>query len=83
MDTNGIIEVTKVLIGETEPYGSSHIDTIRFDNQEKLIELTGELLDALIDNSKYKNRHEYSMQKIGDRAYDTLKSIHKQISEYL
>lgn len=83
MDANGIIEVTKVLIGEIKPYGSSHIDTVRFDNQEKLIELISEFVDVLIENSKYKNRHEYSMQKIGDRAYDILKFIHKQIGEYL
>ena len=83
MNANGIIEVTKILIGETEPYGSSHVDTIRFDNQEKLIELTNELIDILIKNSKCKDRYEYSMQKIGDRAYDTLNFIHKQIGEYL
>ena len=79
MNASGIIEVTKILIGETEPYGSSHVDTIRFDNQEKLIELTNELLDILIKNSKCKDRSEYSMQKTDSGSYF---SIFERIHRY-
>ena len=83
MNSDGIIEVTKTLIGNIEPYGSSHVDTLRYDNQEKVIELTEELVYMLIENSKFRNRTQYSMKEIGERAYESLSNLYGMIKNYI
>lgn len=85
MNSNTIIEVLNCLIGSTEPYGSSHIDEQREENLKTLIDITNWCLDGIAYASEYKNRQEYSMRQIGQRAFACLDDyktwIEKRINE--
>jgi len=70
-----MLEVVGLLVGYSEPYGDSAIDETRYKNQEKIISLVENGIEDLINNSKYKNRTEQSIAKIGNRAYETLKTL--------
>jgi len=83
MTKETLMEVVSELIGYTEPYGDSNIDKVRYDNQEKIIELVMNGIEDLINNSAYKDKLEYSMAQIGGRAYETLEKLHKIIEENL
>lgn len=79
MKSETLLEVVSELIGYIDPYGDTAIDKIRYENQEKLINLVTEGIESLINNSKYVYRLEYSMFEIGDKAYRTLEELHKKI----
>lgn len=79
MKSETILEVVDELVGCTEPYGDTNIDEVRYENQEKLIDLVMDGIETLIKNSKYRYRTEYSMYKIGDRAYASLKELYNII----
>lgn len=82
MKSETILEVMHRLIGYTEPYGDTEVDNVRYENQEKLIDLATEVIEELIENSKYRYNHEYSAEKIGDRACKALKELY-QLIEYV
>ena len=79
MKSEIILEVVNELVGYTEAYGDSREDEVAYDNQEKLIDLVTNLVEELIENSKYVNRSEYSVFKIGDRAYKSLEELYQMI----
>lgn len=83
MEKETLLKVVSELIGYTEPYGDSNIDKVRFENQEKIIELVMNGIEDLINNAAYKDRPEYSMAQIGGRAYETLEELHKVIEDSL
>ena len=39
MKKETLLEVVSELIGYTEPYGDTNVDKVRYENQEKIIEL--------------------------------------------
>ncbi len=77
------LEVVSELIGYIEPYGDTNIDKVRYENQEKIIAVVLSGIEDLINNSKYKDRTEYSISQIGGRAYEALEQIHNMIEETL
>lgn len=83
MKKETLLEVVSELVGYIEPYGDSNIDETRYENQEKIIELVTNGIEDLINNAEYRSRSEYSMYKIGNRAYDVLENIYKLIEESL
>mgnify|MGYP003449053569 CR=1 FL=1 len=83
MKKETLLEVVSELIGYTEPYGDSNVDEVRYKNQEKIIELVVNGVEALINNAAYKDRPEYSMAQIGGRAYEILEELHKVIEDNL
>ena len=83
MTKETLLEVVSELVGYTEPYGDTNVDEVRYENQEKIIELVVDGVEDLINNSAYKDRTEYSMSKIGGRAYEALKELHKVIEDNL
>ena len=83
MEANTIIEVTNTLIGFTEPIGDTFKDKMSYENQLKLIELTESCLDQLINNAKYKDRSEFSAERIGVCAVTSLKSFKEKLSKYV
>lgn len=83
MKKETLLEVVSELIGYTEQYGDSNIDKVRFENQEKIIELVMNGIEDLINNAAYKDRSEYSMAQIGGRAYETLEKLHRLIEDNL
>lgn len=79
MKSETILEVVSELIGYIEPYGDTRVDEIRYENQEKIIDLVTNGIEDLIENSKYRYRAEYSMMTIGNRAYESLKELYHMI----
>lgn len=83
MTSETIIEVTKMLIGNTIPVGEAFADNLAFECQNKLIELVNSCIDILISNSSYKDREEYSVEKIGTKAHIELQELYRKIDGYL
>ena len=79
MKSETILEVMGRLIGYTEPYGDTAVDNVRYENQENLIDLATEAIKELIENSKHRHDYEYSVSKIGCRAYESLKELYQMI----
>lgn len=83
MNSSTIIEVTKTLICNIVPTGDFYKDKIAYENQDKLIELTKECIDMLVQNTIYKDRSEYSAEKIGKKAQESLKELQDMIGKYV
>ena len=83
MDASIILEVTRTLIGETEPCGDSGIDRERMKNLEALIYVVDELLYDVEKVAVNKDRHEGSMLLMGEKAHKALKGWKIWIDEYL
>ena len=79
MKSETILEVVSKLVGYIEPYGDTGIDKIRYENQEKLIDLVTNGIEDLIENSKHRHRTERSIEEIGTRAYESLKELYQMI----
>ena len=72
IDAGTILEVTRNLIGNTEPYGDSTIDRERTQNLDKLIYIVDELLYDVEKVAVNKDRHEGSMRMMGEKAHKAL-----------
>ena len=83
IDANTILEVTRNLIGETEPYGDSDIDRERTENLDKLIYVVEELLSDIEKAAVNKDRHEGSMRMMGEKAHKAMKDLWSWIEAYL
>ena len=84
MKKETLIEVVSELAGYIEPYGDEEVDQIRYENQEKLIELIKNGIEDLKKNSKHKSYlEEDSVSRIGNRAYESLHDILRTIEDYL
>lgn len=81
MDAGTILEVTRTLIGETEPYGDSAIDRKRMKNLEKLIYVVDELLYDIERVAANKDRPEKSMRDMGLEAHKMLCAIYTYLKE--
>lgn len=79
MKSETLLEVVSELVGYIEPYGDIKVDKIRYENQEKIIDLVTNGIGDLIKNSKYRHRTEYSVMTIGDRAYKSLEELYQMI----
>lgn len=75
IDASTILDVTRSLIGHTEPYGDSSIDRERTQNLDKLIYIVDELLYDVEKVAYNKNRYEGSMLMMGEKADEALKII--------
>ena len=77
-------ELNKVvgsLIGFTEPAGDSFIDETRLANTELLIGLVDHLMSELVELQEYKDKYEYSVKLIGEKAYNCLKEWHDSLDD--
>ena len=83
MDANIILEVTRKLIGATEPYGDSGIDRERTQNLDKLIYIVDELLYEVEKVAVNKDRHEGSMRMMGEKAHKALNDYWSWLEGYL
>lgn len=82
MKKETLLEVVSELVGYTEPCGDEGIDQIRYENQEKIIELVKNGVEDLIRNSKHRSYlEEDSTSRIGNRAYESLTGILKLLIE--
>ena len=83
MDASTILEVTRTLIGATEPYGDSGIDRERTQNLDNLIYVVDELLYDVEKAAFNKDRHEGSMRMMGEKAHKALSNWWLWIEDYL
>ncbi len=72
MEAKTVIEVTKKLIGNVEPYGATHIDDKRFENLKVLCKVVNELISDINYVAQQKDRHEHSIKEMGEYAYNFL-----------
>lgn len=73
---NGVI---KRIIGMISPYGDSSVDEVRSINLNTHIDITTNLVEDLIEVSRYKDRNEYSMKIMGELAYNELLELKQMI----
>lgn len=78
-----VIEVVQKLTGTCFPYGSTEIDEERLANLHLKMSLLKHLLSEIEEASEFKNRHEWSIRKIGADAYDFLIDTKNWIEEAL
>ena len=83
MDASAILEVTRTLIGPTEPYGDSGIDRERTKNLDKLIDVVDGLLYDVKRAAVNKDRYEGSMRAMGKKAHDALICWREWIGSYM
>lgn len=83
MDASTILEVTRTLIGPTEPYGDSGVDRERTKNLDALIYVIDELLYDVEKAAVNKDRHEGSMRVMGEKAHNALDDWWSWIDGYL
>ena len=83
IDSDTILEVTRSLIGNIEPYGDSAIDRERTQNLDKLIYVIDELLYDGEKVAVYKDRYEGSMRIMGEKAHKALNDYWSWIEGYL
>lgn len=70
MKSEVIIEVIDRLVGSIEPYGSTQIDKERLENLETLLEVMDKYIKEIKEVTRFRNRYEYSILEIAERAYD-------------
>ena len=83
IDAGTILEVTRNLIGATEPYGDSGIDRERTQNLDKLIYIIDELLYDVEKVAFNKDRSEGSMRMMGEKAHKALNNYWSWLEGYL
>lgn len=72
IDAGVILEVTRNLIGATEPCGDSEIDRQRTKNLDKLIDVVDGLLYDVEKVAVNKDRYEGSMRMMREKAHEAL-----------
>ena len=71
-----IADLVMKIIGEIEPVGETNMDEVRYAHLEVLLETLEALIDEVRYLEPYKDRHEYSMKKAGDKAMEWVKYVH-------
>lgn len=77
-------EITKLLdtmIGPTDAYGDSAVDSEHLENLRLLIDVTNWCLDGLMWASGTRHRPEHSMREIGETAFSALMEIRQWIKD--
>lgn len=72
LDSGEIIKLLENLIGATEAVGDSWADEKIEKNLMTLIDVTNWCIDGVAQSSETKNRTEWSMRRIGERAFGAL-----------
>lgn len=72
MTANEIIKVLENLIGATEAVGDSAVDHKIEANLKTLIDVANWCMDGVSQSASTRHRPEYSMRKVGERAFSAL-----------
>ena len=83
IDAGMILEVTRKLIGDTQPCGDPAIDRGRTQNLDKLIYIVDELLYDVEKVAINKELHEGSMRIMGEKAHKALNDYWSWIEAYM
>lgn len=76
-----ITEIFDKLCGKIMPVGETNEDNKRYENIQNYYEALSFIISALRNASEYKDRQEYSMQKIGKECYDILKEYGLEVED--
>ena len=68
-----LVKVVDNLLGQTTAVGESNADEAIYTNLQNAIQLTDWLLDGIVDSAETMRRPEYSMHKVGDKAFGALR----------
>ncbi len=74
-------DIIKKLLGPIDPQKETNTDNERYENLEATIEIVDLLMRDIIATSQSKYRHEASMQKIGEKAYNYIAELHEEFQE--
>ena len=77
-----IYNVITKLVGPIEPVGESNADEKRYENLQTMTEVVGELLADIKIVSRYVDRPEASMSKIGRYAQTFLKDVRNDLPSH-
>lgn len=72
MNDREIIKLLEILIGTTEAVGDSAVDDKVESNLKTLIDVANWCIDGVSQSASTRNRPEYSMRKVGERAFSAL-----------
>lgn len=83
MTAKNLTEIIEKLIGDVKAIGETYHDEDAFINLGLMKGVCDSLLIDIYESSKTKNRHEYSMEKVGRSAYKYLKDLRDWLDEIL
>ena len=72
MNEKEIIKLLEILIGGTEAIGDSAVDDTIENNLKTLIDVANWCMDGVSQSASTRHRPEYSMKKVGERAFSAL-----------
>lgn len=72
MNYREIVKLLEILIGTTEAVGDSAYDDKIESNLKTLIDVANWCMDSVSQSASTRHRPEYSMRKIGERAFSAL-----------
>ena len=72
MNDKEIIKLLEILIGNTEAVGDSAVDDKIDSNLKTLIDIANWCMDGVSQSASTRHRPEYSMRKVGERAFSAL-----------
>lgn len=78
-----LVEIIEKLIGDVEAVGETNHDEDAFINLGLMKGVCDALLTDIYESSKTKNRHEYSMEKVGRSAYMYLNDLRDWLDEIM
>lgn len=81
LNSQEIIKVLDTLIGKTRAVGDSWEDNKIEQNLMTLIDVTNWCLDEIVFSSNTRDRTEYSMRIVGNRAYGALLDYKKWLND--
>lgn len=81
LDSGEIIKLLENLIGGTEAVGDSWADVKIETNLMTLIDVANWCIDEVAQSSEAKKRTEYSMRRIGERAFEALIDWERWLAE--
>lgn len=72
MNDMEIVKLLEILIGTTEAVGDSAVDDKIESNLKTLIDVANWCMDGVSQSASTRHRPEYSMRKVGERAFSAL-----------
>ena len=72
MNDREIVKLLEILIGTTEAVGDSAVDDKIESNLKTLIDVANWCMDGVSQSASTRHRPEYSMRKVGERAFSAL-----------
>ena len=76
-------ELVDLMLGDITWHGESNHDNKVVERLDDYEELLNHVLDNFFDLVRVRHQHQYSANECGNKAYEILKDINRQIEEYL